>query len=357
MQDSHQQGTDPLDRLADLVEESKRIYTETQNELQEVDVLLQQTSGEVEKFDQRTVQVANRLRHIEANLDSYPREDIRDAYSASQASQLRVVMLRSQVEQVQAKKESLERQAETLRAFLDIANQIPGLNGSDAGLDRPPVDSDSVAMRIIEAQEGERQRLARQMHDGPAQSLTNLMLQAEIVERSFGQGLEQARAELANLKRAVNATFEKTMDFIFELSPMMLDDLGAVPTVRRYIEDFEDKTGLGVAFDLVGEEHRLAPYVEVTIFRVIQELLRNVGQHAHASHVQVNLNLQGSTVGIVVEDDGSGFDVEQTLASAQERRTLGLATIQRRLEMLGGDIKLESSLGRGTKVAIQIPPA
>jgi two-component system sensor histidine kinase DegS len=357
MQDSHQIGTDPLDRLADLVEESKRIYTETQNELQELDVLLQQTSGEVEKFDQRTVQVTNRLRHIEANLDSYPREDIRDAYSASQASQLRLVMLRSQVEQVQAKKESLERQTETLREFLDIADQIPSLSGSGAGPDRVPVDSDSVAMRIIEAQEGERQRLARQMHDGPAQSLTNLILQAEIVERSFGQGLEQARAELANLKKAVNATFEKTMDFIFELSPMMLDDLGAVPTVRRYIEDFEDKTNIGVTFDLVGEERRLPPYVEVTIFRVIQELLRNVGRHAHASHVQVNLNLQGPTVGIVVEDDGSGFDVEQTLAAAQERRTLGLATIQRRLEMLEGDIKLDSSLGRGTRVTIEIPQA
>lgn len=355
MPDSHQQGIDPLDRLADLVEESKRVYTETQNELQELDVLLQQTSGEVEKFDQRTAQVTSRLRQIEANLNSYPREDIKDAYSASQASQLRLVMLRSQMEQVQTKKESLERQAETLRTFLDSASQIPALSAPSTGPERSAVGSDSVVMRIIEAQEGERRRLARQMHDGPAQSLTNLILQAEIVERSFGRGLEHARAELANLRSAVNATFEKTMDFIFELSPMMLDDLGTVPTLRRYIEDFQDKTGVGVTFDLVGEERRLAPYVEVTIFRVIQELLRNVGQHAHASHVKVNLNLQGSTVGIVVEDDGSGFDVEEALASAQERRTLGIATMQKRVEMLGGNLKLESSLGRGTKVTIQLP--
>ena len=357
MQDSHQQGVDPIERLADLVEESKRAYTETQNELEDLAVLLQQTSGEVEKFDQRTAQVTNRLRHIEANLNSYPREDIRDAYSASQASQLRLVMLRSQVEQLQAKKESLERQVETLRAFLDVASQIPALSAPGEGPERSAVGSDSVVMRIIEAQEGERRRLARQMHDGPAQSLSNLILQAEIVERTFGQGLEQARAELANLRSAVNATFEKTMDFIFELSPMMLDDLGAVPTLRRYVEDFRDKTALGVTFDLVGEDRRLAPYVEVTIFRVIQELLRNVGQHAHAGHVQVNLNMQGSMVGIVVEDDGSGFDVEEALASAQERRTLGIATMQRRVEMLGGNFKLDSSLGRGTKVTIQIPAA
>ncbi len=348
---------DPIGRLADLVEESKRTYTEIQNELQELEVLLQQTAGEIQKFDLRTAQVTNRLRHIEANLNSYPREDIRDAYSASQASQLRLVMLRSQVEQLQVKKESLQRQSETLHTFLDLADQIPALSTPGAGLDRPTVDTDSVVMRIIEAQEGERQRLARQMHDGPAQSLTNLILQAEIVERSFGLGLEQARAELANLKQAVNATFEKTMDFVFELSPMMLDDLGVVPTLRRYIEDLQDKSDLSIAFDVVGEERRLAAYVEVTVFRVIQELLRNVGQHAHASHVQVNLNLQGSMVGIAVEDDGSGFELEEVLASAQERRTLGIATMQQRVEMLGGNIKFDSSLGRGTKVTMQIPAA
>jgi two-component system sensor histidine kinase DegS len=212
-------------------------------------------------------------------------------------------------------------------------------------------------MRIIEAQESERKRLARQMHDGPAQSLSNLILRAEIVEKSFGLGADQTRTELTNLKKAVNAAFEKTMDFVFELSPMMLDDLGAVPTVRRYVEDCQEKTGLTVAFDVVGEERRMAPHVEVTIFRVIQALLHNVWQHANASHVQVTLNLQGSAIGITVEDDGSGFDVDEALASAKEKKSLGIATIKQRLEMLGGSIQFESSLGRGTKVTMKIPAA
>ena len=101
----------------------------------------------------------------------------------------------------------------------------------------------------------------------------------------------------------------------------------------------------------------MAPYVEVTIFRVIQALLHNVWQHAHASHVQVTLNLQGSAVGITVEDDGSGFDVDEELASAKEKRSLGIATIKQRLEMLGGTVLFESSLGRGTKVTMKIPAA
>jgi two-component system sensor histidine kinase DegS len=350
-----QERQDPLERLADLVEAGKRSYSETQNDLKEVEVLLEQTSSEVEKLDQRTTQVTNKLRHIEANLNGYTREEIKEAYSASQASQLRLVMLRSQAEQLQAKRENLGSLADWLRNFLDTVDGVPGLSGPREGLAASPVGADNVMMRIIEAQEGERQRLARQMHDGPAQSLTNLILQAEIVDKSFDVGTDQARAELTNLKNAVNAAFGKAMDFVFELSPMMLDDLGAVPTVRRYIEDFQEKSGLSVAFDLVGEERRMAPYVEVTIFRVIQELLHNVAQHAHASHVQVGLNLQGSKVGITVEDDGSGFDVEEVLHSAKGRKPLGIATMQQRLEMLGGTIQFESSLGRGTKVTMQIP--
>jgi two-component system sensor histidine kinase DegS len=350
-----QEERDPIETLAELVEDSKRAYTEAQNELQEVGVLLEQTSGEVQKLDQRTTQVTNKLRHIEANLNGYPREEIKEAYSASQAAQLRLAMLRSQAEQLQVKKESLVGLSDRLRSFLDVADQIPGLSTPGRGLAPPSVGPDSVIMRIIEAQEGERQRLARQMHDGPAQSLTNLILQAEIVEKSFDMGTDQVRTELSNLRSAVNRTFEKTMDFVFELSPMMLDDLGAVPTLRRYIEDFQEKSGLSIAFDVVGEERRLAPYVEITIFRVIQELLHNVWQHAHASHVQVGLNFQGSTVGITVEDDGSGFDVDDMMALAKERKSLGISTMQQRLEMLGGTIQFDSSLGRGTKVSMQVP--
>lgn len=350
-----QQHRDPIASLAELVEDSKRAYTETQNELEEIERLLQQTSGEVQKLDQRTAQVANKVRHIESNLNSYPREDIKEAYSASQTSQLRLAMLRSQAEQLQVKKDSLQHLAETLRKFLDLADEIPALTTPGTRLGSLAVDPDNVIMRIIDAQEGERQRLARQMHDGPAQSLTNLILQAEIVERAFGMGMDQARTELANLKDAVKATFERTMDFVFELSPMMLDDLGVVPTLRRYIEDFQDKSGLTVAFDVAGEERRLAPHTEATIFRAIQELLHNVWQHANASHVQVSLSLQGATVAATVEDDGSGFNVEEVLASAQERRTLGIATLQQRIEMLGGSVQFDSSLGRGTRVTMQIP--
>jgi len=351
----------PPRRLHSLVEETKTAHDQIERELQEIGLQLKRSSSEVERLAQRNAQIASRVRQIEINPESYPRGDIKEAYAAAQDSQMRLFTMRSQMERLQSKHEALQAQAEQLRRFLDVAQDIEEPS--------PTPSSESTIVRVIEAQESERRRLARQMHDGPAQSLTNLILQAEICERLFDLDPEQAHVELENLKQAVNATFQNTRRFIFGLRPMMLDDLGLVPTLRRYIQDFREKSALSIDLHIMGEERRLAPHLEVTIFRVIQELLNNVDQHAQATHVDVTLDLEGEAVAVTVEDDGSGFDVEETLAAAREslgipvpwdpsgmgRKSVGLITIQERTEMLGGEIEIDSSVGRGTKVRLELP--
>ena len=335
----------PLQRLLSLVEERKTTYDQTERELQEMALQLKQTGSEVERLAQRNAQIASRVRQIEINLESYPRKDIKEAYTAAQDSQMRLFTMRSQMERLQSKQEALQAQAEQLRRFLEVAQDIE---------EPPPTpSSESTIIRVIEAQENERRQLARQMHDGPAQSLSNLILQAEICKRLFDLDPEQAHVELENLKQAVNATFQDIRRFIFGLRPMILDDLGLVPALRRYTQDFQEKSGLSIDFNLMGEERRLAPPVEVTIFRAVQELLKNVDRHAHATHVNVTLNLEGEQLLVTVEDDGSGFEVEETLAVAKERKALGLATIQERIELLGGKMELDSRMGQGTKVRLE----
>lgn len=344
----------PLQRLHSLVEETKTAYDQIERELQEIALPLKQSSSEVERLAQRNAQIASRVRQIEINLESYPREDIKEAYTAAQDSQMRLFTMRSQMERLQSKREALQAQAEQLRRFLSLGIPV-GEVAQDIEEPSPTPSSESTIVRVIEAQENERRRLARQMHDGPAQSLTNLILQAEICERLFDLDPEQAHVELENLKQAANATFQNTRRFIFGLRPMMLDDLGLVPTLRKYIQDFREKSRLSIDLHIMGEERRLAPHLEVTIFRVIQELLNNVDQHAHAAHVDVTLDLEGEVVAVTVEDDGRGFDVEETLAAARERKSVGLITIQERTEMLGGEIEIDSNVGRGTKVRLELP--
>jgi two-component system sensor histidine kinase DegS len=342
------------EQLQALTQETQKEYRNVQSELKEIDVLIRQSTAEVDRLAQRNTQIANRVRQMEMSIDTYPRSDIREIYAAAHEAQMRLFMMRSQLEQLQNRQQGLEQQSQRMLRTVELASQIaPADVGaiSAGGIST----TQSNVVRVIEAQENERQRLARQMHDGPAQSLTNLILQAEICERLFDSDPVQARVELGNLKNAVNATFQKIREFIMTLRPMMLDDLGLVPTMKQYVQDFEEKTGLSVNFTVLGRDTRMPPYSEVTVFRVIQELLTNVNKHAHATHVQVSLDFQADIVAASVEDDGSGFDVNDIQASTQQRKGLGLPTIQERAEMLGGSLQIESRIGRGTKVRIEIP--
>jgi two-component system sensor histidine kinase DegS len=330
-------------------------YEQTQKELKEIEVLIRQSSTEVEKLAQRNAQLATKLRQMETNLDTVPRHDIKEIYTAAQEAQMRLFMMRGQVEQLQAKQQHLERHGDMLRQVLDMAGKA-GLGGD--GADRGAAGGEgegSLIARIISAQENERQRLARQMHDGPAQSLTNLILQAEICERLFDTDPVRARAELGVLKDAVTSNFQKVREFIFDLRPMMLDDLGLNPTLKRYIQDFEAKSGLACNLVITGKEQRLPPHAEVTVFRVVQSLLNNVREHANATHVEISLDLGPDGLKAKVEDDGSGFDVAEVMAAARQRKTMGLMTIIEQVEMLGGEIHFESSVGRGTKAELNLP--
>lgn len=342
------------EQLGLLIQDSQKEYDQTQKELKEIDVLIRQSTTEVEKLAQRNSQFANRVRQMEMNLDTYPRNDVKEIYSAAHEAQMRLFMMRGQLEQLQHRQQGLEQLSQRLLQIVELASQI-------APTDFPSIVSSTIPdgqrdiVRVIEAQESERQRLARQMHDGPAQSLTNLMLQAEICERLFDSDPVQARVELGNLKNAVNVAFQKIRDFIVALRPMMLDDLGLMPAVKQHLQDFEEKTKLSTNLSVIGRDTRLPAHIEVALFRMIQDLLTNVRTHAHASHVQVTLDFQDEAIVVNVEDDGSGFDIKESQRPSQQRRGLGLTTIQERTEMLGGKVRLESRIGRGSKVQIQIP--
>ena len=341
---------------AQMADEADKERAQLESEAREIDVLLKQTAGEIDKLQQRQSDVTARLRQLDANLESYPREEIKSAYLTAQDAQLRLFMMRSQLEQLQNKQRVMQRYRGQLDRLSAMARQLAEasssvlLSGTTRGGDHQSI------VQIIEAQELERQHLSRQMHDGPAQSLTNLLLQAEIVERLFDADPSKARAELANLKSTAHATFQRIRDFIFDLRPMMLDDLGLIPTLKRYGQTFESKHHVATHLTTQGEL-ALPSYIEVAIFRSVQELMNNAARHAHASRVLITLDLQNDPVIVAVEDDGSGFDIEAVLTAARQRGGSGLANLEKRIQMLGGRIQFQSGTGRGTKVRVELPLA
>jgi two-component system sensor histidine kinase DegS len=275
-----------------------------------------------------------------------PIQDIRNAYDSALDAQQRLFVMRGQLEKLQSEKSHLERfraALERARALSMSASSVPSASGA-----RGPLAS--VEM-LVNAQETERQRLSRQMHDGPAQALSNFILQTEIAMRLMDVDAGQAREELNNLKSSAMGTFQKVRNFIFELRPMMLDDLGLAPTIRRYADAFKEQTGLDVNVTVTGQERRLEPYLEVMLFRAIQELLGNAARHSQGTSVKVILDLGEDRIRVSVDDNGKGFDAD----SIQQGNNLGLKLIRERTEMLGGNFEIDSALGKGARILFSVP--
>jgi two-component system sensor histidine kinase DegS len=253
--------------------------------------------------------------------------------------------MRGQLEKLQAEKNHLER----FKSTLERARGLGGAaNASAAPGSKSPLAS--VEM-LVNAQETERQRLSRQMHDGPAQALSNFILQTEIAMRLFEVDAAQAKGELNSLKASAMSTFQKVRNFIFELRPMMLDDLGLAPTVRRYADAFKEQTGLDVTVTITGNERRLEPYLEVMLFRAIQELLGNSARHSQGTMVKVMLDMGEERVRVSVDDNGRGFDPDVV----QQGNNLGLKLIRERAEMLGGSFEMDSAVGKGARISFAVP--
>jgi two-component system sensor histidine kinase DegS len=351
-------GEDVLQGLTQARDTYREELERVRREINEVEVLARQGTAEVEKLSQRDLSISNRLRDLEVNIEKYSKEEIKNFYTAAQEVQMRLLSMRAQLEQVQGRRDMLKEQQSKLSEALDLFEQavnalgeMPARQAMTNGL-----DTETMISNIIQSQESERLRISLQMHDGPAQSMSNLVLRAEICQRLIDHDLDQARAELTGLKTAINTTLQDTRKFIFDLRPMTLDDLGLIPTLRRYVTQVGEKNNLEINLMVQSMEQRLPSHYEVTIFRFVQEALNNVEQHANANQVRVLLDGSGDTIQILIEDDGSGFHVNETLADESARKNMGIASMRQQVEViLRGEFGIESAIGRGTRVAATIP--
>jgi two-component system sensor histidine kinase DegS len=325
-------------------------HEQAQQTLREVTLMLEQSQSELTKLTQRNATIAAQLQQVQSHIDTLPRNDIRAAYTTALEAQQRLLMMRGQLDKLQNDQEALQRYIKHLdkvRTFLSSDTPRGKTGRGNSG-------SASLEM-VINAQEAERQRLSRQMHDGPAQALSNFIVQTEIANRLLDIDAKRAKEELDNLKNSAMNTFKEVRTFIFELRPMMLDDLGLFPTVRRYVDNFKDQTGADINLTLKGSERRLESYLEVMIFRAIQELVGNAYRHNQDNPTKPQINIQISmdenVTKISVADNGKGFDP----TSLQNKQGLGLKLIRERVELLGGYMEMDADLGKGVRVSFQVP--
>ncbi len=347
----------------ELLAEFRAEYERIQSRIRENQQLIDQSQLEVDRLRERNVTISTQLRRVEGSFDTVPRSDIKAAYDDTLDAKTRLLTMQGQLEKLKSNQEELRHFEELLGRLLgqvqgiavdQLPPSLPASNAVYTGEVGGRLPAKTV-VSIVEAQESERQRLARQMHDGPAQSLTNFILQAEICQRLFERNPDRAGEELNNLKTAASSTFQKIRDFIFDLRPMMLDDLGLVPTIRRYVEAYQEKAGIQTQLNILGDERRLPSHIEVMMFRSIQEVMSMSRDNLSAKHINIVLDVGPDWLKATCEADGRGFDSEQVFADNGRENVFGLNTLRERIELVGGRFEVTSAPEDNSRFVILLP--
>jgi signal transduction histidine kinase len=209
--------------------------------------------------------------------------------------------------------------------------------------------------RIIALEEDVRKELARDFHDGPAQTLAAMIMGIELLEALSEQIPESVVKGLAELRTMATKTLHQVRNMIFELRPVILKTQGLEPALRSYVERLREAEDVNIHLKVEGLEKRLPARLEEICFSIIQEAINNVKRHANEENVWLTAIRRGDEFQVVVKDDGEGFDLAEVERSYDKRGKLGLLNMQERAEMIEGRLSIESALGKGTTITLNVP--
>ena len=229
------------------------------------------------------------------------------------------------------------------------------LERGDVSLEGDSTGGADVQMRIVQAQEAERSRLAQEVHDGPAQALSNAIFQVEYIERVVEDDSRLAKTELRFLRELLRRELGDVRSFISQLRPPLLVELGLDGAIREAADRMSDLVGIPVTLDLAASAEHLSDAAQTVVLRVVQEALQNVRKHAEASHVAVRSLVEGTDFVLEIRDDGRGFDVPTV--ALRGRRNFGLQFMRERGELIGARFEVRSRPDGGTVVRLAIPAA
>jgi two-component system sensor histidine kinase DegS len=330
---------------------AKKLQAQAQQlalETRELDLLIESTTTEVNRLKARETQSSAKVVDMQKNPANFQRDEIFGAYREFAEAMEKRVTMEGQLSALQSKRKLMDRVNPLVVEAASAARDLPApsLNG-DAPAPAPPLDETRLLQAVVETQEEERRRLARQVHDGPAQALSNVVLQAEISERLFDSDASRARVELGSLRQQVGKTLQELRGFIFELRPMILDDLGLVPTLRRYVQTLTDKHQARLDFSSSGRDRRLPSDDEVAIFRLIQDSLVERLERGGAKKLVLGLTWKEETLEIFLQSDGKELPPDAELASGLRR--------SERLDLLHADSSNEARADGSYVLMVRIP--
>lgn len=362
-----------IDEMIETVEKSKeeifsiseQARTEGENLLLELEQIREKVVLFIDNGDalEKKVQKSRkRLAEVSKYFDRYSEKEIRDVYDKTHRMQTELIILQQEEKALRQRRDDLERRIiaidETMERADALANKIsvilPYLNDDFKKMNHLIADAkekQEFSLKVIQAQEEERRKISREVHDGPAQMMANILLRSELVERALREkSVEEAVKEIKDIRKMIRRSLYEVRRIIYDLRPMALDDLGLVPTLKRYITTVSDYNKIKIEFIVIGKEERLPQEYEVAFFRLVQESIQNALKHANPKLIKVHLEINKDHLSVMIVDDGDGFDVD-----VKKDRSFGIIGMKERVEMLSGAFQIKSEVGKGTRVYINVP--
>jgi len=352
-------------QIYDIAENARSESDRVKNELQEIQRQILYTIEKVDNLGRLEKAARVRLMDVSKNYDKYTEDEVRHAYDKASSLQVELGSLSERERQLKLRRNDLERslrklvgtveKAEGLMTQVGVVLDYLGGNLTMINNELEVVNQRrQLAPRIIQAQEEERKRVAREIHDGPAQSMANVVLRTEVCEKLIETDHLAAKHELQELRATVKTSLQDVRRIIFDLRPMALDDLGLVPALTRYLETLKERYNVNIEIKSIENQKRFNPTIEVAVYRVIQEAVMNTIKHASAGKISVKIDFESNSIVVLIKDNGIGFEADKYLESPRND-SYGLLGMRERLEILGGQLSIKSNPGLGTEVLAILP--
>ncbi len=353
--------------IIEIAENSRKECARLQEELTALKLQVAESLNEIENLEHGLKVSKKRLYDVNQNFQRYSQDELAKAYQSADDLRVKLAVRREQESYLIKRRNDLEirirdsmktlERADNLIGHVGIAleylsSDLKGVGEQLSNLQQKQF----LGLRIIEAQEEERKRVAREIHDGPAQSMSNAVIKAEICEKLLDINMSEAKTELQNLKKVMRDSLQEVRRIIYNLRPMALDDLGLLPTLERYVISFKETTGINVTFKYRGIDEATKPVIALTVFRIVQEALNNVLKHSHSKTAGVILEKVEDKLNIIIFDNGVGFDPKSIkMTNTDLSGGFGLFSMKERVALLEGELSITSEDKKGTRLNIQIP--
>lgn len=356
-------------QIFEIYENTKADVDSTRIILRELQEETRKLQDEVDELVRQEQKEKQKLVQVSSNFSNYSEDRIRASYEAVKTVQVKLAIAKEKEYQTRRQRDRLEIRLSSMEKTLKMAETLATKLGSVIGyltsqmsdvVTQMEIASKNkfLGIQIIKAQEDERLRVSREIHDGPAQEMVNLIYQASICERFVETRPDEAKAGLQELRRQLRTCLANVRQIIFDMRPMSLDDLGLIPALRQLVTRLSDRHVLDVELQVDGKEYKFEKHIEVTLFRIIQEALANVQRHADTDSASVRLLYSKDSLSVMVSDKGKGFDVDK---QKEERKDpsgdghFGVIGMEERAKIVGANLSIVSEPDNGTRVNIKMP--